>query len=83
MKNILFLCTGNACRSQMAEGWAKSIWGNKYTFYSAGTKAHGLNQRAVQVMEEVGIDISSRFKNDDGLRGCQNGYCVHSLFRCS
>lgn len=59
MKNILFLCTGNSCRSQMAEGWAKALWGNKYTFYSAGTKTHGLNPRAVQVMKEAGVDISS------------------------
>lgn len=59
MKNILFLCTGNSCRSQMAEGWAKALWDNKYTFYSAGTKTHGLNPRAVQVMKEAGVDISS------------------------
>lgn len=59
MKNILFLCTGNSCRSQMAEGWAKSIWGEKYGFYSAGSKVHGLNQRAVNVMKEVGVDMST------------------------
>lgn len=59
MKTILFLCTGNSCRSQMAEGWAKSLWGNEYNFYSAGIKTHGLNTRAVQVMKEAGIDISS------------------------
>jgi arsenate reductase len=60
MKNILFLCTGNSCRSQMAEGFGTHLKGSQYTFYSAGTKTHGLNPRAVQVMKEVGIDISTR-----------------------
>jgi len=58
-KNVLFLCTGNSCRSQMAEGWGKSLKGDKFNFYSAGTKKHGLNLRAVQVMKEVGVDISA------------------------
>lgn len=61
MKTILFLCTGNSCRSQMAEGFAKEIWKGKYVVYSAGTKTHGLNPRAVQVMKEVGVDISTHF----------------------
>jgi arsenate reductase len=43
----------------MAEGWAKTLWGDTYAFYSAGTKTHGLNPRAVQVMKEVGVDIRS------------------------
>ena len=60
-KNILFLCTGNSCRSQMAEGWAKHFQGSKYNFYSAGTEKHGLNLRAVKVMKESGIDISSHY----------------------
>lgn len=59
MKNVLFLCTGNSCRSQMAEGFGKALKGSKYNFYSAGTKKHGLNPRAAQVMNEVGIDISN------------------------
>lgn len=59
MKNILFLCTGNSCRSQMAEGWGKSLLSEEFNFFSAGTKKHGLNQKAVQVMSEVGIDISN------------------------
>ena len=63
MKNILFLCTGNSCRSQMAEGFGRAFLGDKYNFYSAGTKKHGLNQRAVQVMGEVGIDISNHESN--------------------
>lgn len=68
-KNILFLCTGNSCRSQMAEGWAKHFQGSKYNFYSAGTEKHGLNQRAVKVMNESGVDISHHFsKTVDDLK---------------
>lgn len=63
MKNVLFLCTGNSCRSQMAEGWGKSLMGNKFNFYSAGTKKHGLNERAVKVMMESDIDISKHESN--------------------
>ena len=63
MKNILFLCTGNSCRSQMAEGWGREIWGNKYRFFSAGIKKHGLNTRAVEVMKNHGIDISLHKSN--------------------
>lgn len=58
-KKILFLCTGNSCRSQMAEGWARYFHGNEIEFYSAGIEKHGMNQRAIKVMEEVGINISS------------------------
>ncbi len=63
MKNILFLCTGNSCRSQMAEGFGIALQGEKYNFYSAGTKKHGLNARAVKVMQEVGVDISKHHSN--------------------
>ena len=56
---VLFLCTGNSCRSQMAEGWAKALKGDTIESYSAGTDPHGLNLRAVQVMEEAGVDIST------------------------
>lgn len=62
-KNILFLCTGNSCRSQMAEGWGKALKGNLFNFYSAGTKKHGLNPIAVKVMNEVGVDIGSHISN--------------------
>jgi len=55
---ILFLCTGNACRSQMAEGWGKHLHRDRYDVYSAGIEKHGLNARAVQVMAEAGVDIS-------------------------
>ncbi len=59
-QTILFLCTGNSCRSQMAEGWAKQLHGEKYAIYSAGIEAHGLNPQAVQVMQEAGVDISGQ-----------------------
>ncbi len=55
---IMFLCTGNSCRSQMADGLAKKFGGDRFEIYSAGLEAHGLNQRAVMVMGEIGIDIS-------------------------
>ena len=55
---ILFLCTGNSCRSQMAEGWAKALHGETLAAWSAGVETHGLNERAVQVMGEAGVDIS-------------------------
>lgn len=58
MKRILILCTGNSCRSQMAEGYLRHFAGNKAEVVSAGTETHGLNPRAVQVMAEDGIDIS-------------------------
>ncbi len=61
--NILFLCTGNSCRSQMAEGFGKALKGDRFHFYSAGTKKHGLNPRAVKVMQESGVDISNQTSN--------------------
>jgi arsenate reductase len=57
---ILFLCTGNSCRSQMAEGWARHLRGNVIEAYSAGIEKHGMNQLAVQVMAETGVDISEQ-----------------------
>ncbi|SHJ23731.1 arsenate reductase ArsC [Halodesulfovibrio aestuarii] len=57
--NILFLCTGNSCRSQMAEGWAKHLKSDVLNAYSAGIETHGLNPNAVAVMKEAGVDISS------------------------
>jgi arsenate reductase len=56
---ILFLCTGNSCRSQMAEGWAKALKGDVVEAYSAGIETHGLNPNAVKVMAEAGVDITS------------------------
>ncbi len=55
---ILFLCTGNSCRSQMAEGWARHLKGDALEPYSAGIETHGLNPNAVKVMAEAGVDIS-------------------------
>ncbi len=55
---VLFLCTGNACRSQMAEGWARALGGECLEVHSAGIEAHGKNPRAIAVMREAGVDIS-------------------------
>jgi len=57
---VLFLCTGNACRSQMAEGWLKHLGGDRFEVYSAGIVAHGKNPRAITVMQEAGVDISKQ-----------------------
>jgi len=57
---ILFLCTGNSCRSQMAEGWTRHLKGDEIEPYSAGLDAAGLDPRAVRVMVEAGVDISSQ-----------------------
>ncbi|MDQ6965686.1 MAG: arsenate reductase (thioredoxin) [Mariprofundaceae bacterium] len=60
MKKILFLCTGNSCRSQMAEGWLRILGEEKFEAYSAGIEAHGKNPRAIEVMREAGVDISNQ-----------------------
>ena len=60
---ILFLCTGNSCRSQMAEGWAKALKKDVLDAYSAGIEKHGLNPLAVKAMAEAGIDISKQKSN--------------------
>lgn len=66
---ILFLCTGNACRSQMAEGWARHLHGDTLQAYSAGITPHGVDPRAIQVMREAGVEISGhRSKHVDSLR---------------
>ncbi len=57
-KKFLFLCTGNSCRSQMAEGWARHLKGDVIEAYSAGIETHGLNPNAVKVMAEAGVDIT-------------------------
>jgi arsenate reductase (thioredoxin) len=61
---VLFLCTGNSCRSQMAEGWARHLKGDVIEPYSAGTHKHGLNPHAVAVMAEAGVDISGPHQQD-------------------
>ena len=63
MKNILILCTGNSCRSQMAHGYMQFFGGQNVSVYSAGIETHGLNPRAVSIMQEAGIDISENTSN--------------------
>ncbi len=59
-KRVLFLCTGNSCRSQMAEGWGRALQADRFESFSAGIEAHGLNQNAIRVMKEAGIDITGQ-----------------------
>lgn len=74
---ILFLCTGNSCRSQMAEGWARRLKGDQFEAHSAGIEAHGLNPDAVRVMAEAGVDISTqRSKRLDEFEGIVFDYVV-------
>jgi arsenate reductase len=85
--NVLFLCTGNSCRSQMAEGWARHLKGDVIKAYSAGTEKHGLNPRAVKVMAEAGVDISNhRSKRVDELERPDFDYvvtvCGHANEHC-
>lgn len=64
MKKILVLCTGNSCRSQIAEGYLKHFAEDKADVYSAGVETHGVNPRAIQTMQEDGIDISNHSSNN-------------------
>ena len=74
---ILFLCTGNSCRSQMAEGWARALKGDAIDAWSAGIETHGLNPHAVTVMAEAGVDISGqRSKKVDDLDAVDFDYVV-------
>jgi len=74
---ILFLCTGNSCRSQMAEGWARTLKNALVEAYSAGIETHGLNPNAVKVMAESGVDISRhRSKRVDELEAVDFDYVV-------
>lgn len=67
---VLFLCTGNSCRSQMAEAWLRTLSGEDFEVYSAGLEPHGVNPYTITVMEEAGIDISSyRSKHLDEYMG--------------
>jgi arsenate reductase len=84
---ILFLCTGNSCRSQMAEGWARRLKGDVIEAYSAGIETHGLNPRAVTVMAEAGIDISNHYsKTPADIRDVSFDYvitvCGHADENC-
>ena len=74
---VLFLCTGNSCRSQMAEGWARALKGDVLDPYSAGIEMHGLNPLAVRVMAEAGVDISGqRSKTVDAVKDVPFDYVV-------
>ena len=64
MKNILVLCTGNSCRSQLAEGYLKYFAGDKANVYSAGVETHGVNPKAIATMQKDGIDISNHTSNN-------------------
>jgi len=84
---ILFLCTGNSCRSQMAEGWARHLKSDCIEAYSAGIETHGLNPRAVKVMAEAGVDISGqRSKHVNELKDitfdCVVTVCGHANEQC-
>ncbi|MFX9089495.1 arsenate reductase ArsC, partial [Acinetobacter baumannii] len=63
-KKILVLCTGNSCRSQIAEGYLRYFAGDKAIIYSAGVETHGVNPRAIATMQEDGIDISMHTSNN-------------------
>ncbi len=74
---ILFLCTGNSCRSQMAEGWARHLKADLIEPYSAGLDVHGLNENAVKVMKEAGVDIRGhRSKHLDEVMNIDFDYVV-------
>ena len=64
MKNILVLCTGNSCRSQIAHGFLASMTAGKANIYSAGVETHGVNPKAISTMKEIGIDISEHTSNN-------------------
>ena len=77
MIRILFLCTGNSCRSQMAEGWTRHLKSDLIEAYSAGIEARELNPNAVKVMAEAGVDISGyRSKHVDELKDIEFDYVV-------
>ncbi|MDX1314817.1 MAG: arsenate reductase ArsC [Eudoraea sp.] len=87
MKNILVLCTGNSCRSQMAHGYLKALGNEDLGVYSAGIETHGLNPGAVSIMKEDGIDISSHTSNHvDEYEGIEWDYiitvCDHAKENC-
>ncbi len=74
---VLFLCTGNSCRSQMAEGWARHLKSDLIDAYSAGVEPHGMNPIAVAVMKEAGVDITGqRSKHVNDLRDISFDYVV-------
>lgn len=87
MKKILVLCTGNSCRSQLAEGYLRHFAGDKAEVFSAGVETHGVNPRAIATMQEDGIDISSHTSNNmDEYRDIDFDYvitvCDNAKERC-
>ncbi len=77
MKKVLVLCTGNSCRSQMAEGYLRHFAGNRAEIYSAGVEVHGMNPLAVKFMKEDGIDISGQTsKHVDSLAGIDFDFVI-------
>jgi arsenate reductase (thioredoxin) len=84
---VLFLCTGNSCRSQMAEGWSRHLKSAQVEAWSAGIEAHGLNARAVRVMAEAGVDISGQRSKTVGQLGRERfdyvvTVCSHAHEHC-
>ncbi len=87
MKKILVLCTGNSCRSQIADGFLKHFAGDRAEVYSAGVETHGVNPKAIDTMMEVGIDISKHTSNNiDEYRNVDFDFvitvCDHAKERC-
>ncbi|MNE48757.1 Low molecular weight protein-tyrosine-phosphatase wzb [compost metagenome] len=87
MKKILVLCTGNSCRSQIAEGYLRHFAGDKALVYSAGVETHGVNPKAIAIMAEDGIDISGHTSNNiTEYQGVDFDYvitvCDHAKERC-
>ncbi|GGA25004.1 arsenate reductase (thioredoxin) [Psychrobacillus lasiicapitis] len=78
-KILYFLCTGNSCRSQMAEGWGKKHLGDEWEVLSAGIEAHGLNPNAVKAMNEVRIDISKQTSDIIEMETLNNAEFVITL----
>lgn len=78
-KTIYFLCTGNSCRSQMAEGWGKRYLGDEWEVLSAGIEAHGLNPNAVKAMNEIGIDITTQTSDMINMETLNNADFVVTL----
>ena len=76
-KRILFLCTGNTCRSQMAEAWTRHLKGDRFEAYSAGVAPKGVDPRAIKAMAEVGLDISGQKSKDvDALGRMEFDYVI-------
>lgn len=78
-KTIYFLCTGNSCRSQMADGWAKKLLPTDWHVLSAGIEAHGVNPNAIKAMNEVGIDISNNTSDIIDVETLNNATLIVTL----